>query len=245
MYRDDHDALLARAESLERSLADNKEALEDKSERLDETSAELKAREKELASVRRRLAKLERPSGGSKAPQLAVLSLGVLIAGGAASWAILNASQPEPPAKAELAVTRVAEQAPPKSRELPPLPETISASVINAAFDRAMPAIQACAKKHQCTGVLHLAGRITLIGSWQPVPTGTQVRVNVKTTTKVNGKVVESQVRTDSNNRDLVCPSDEARMLATDCVWSTLAAKPLGSSRRGGSFTRDIAIATE
>lgn len=95
MYRDDREALLARAEALQKELDEaEREGAEHKDE-LDEANAKLKAQQKELAALRKKLAKLApEPKPGAAARQrktmvLAGAALAALMLAGVAMFTLM------------------------------------------------------------------------------------------------------------------------------------------------------------
>ena len=113
MYRDDRDALLARADALQKDLDDSEREQAEQAGHLDDANKELEASRKELAALRKRVAKLDdtaddtasaKPAGDRKPALIAVAALVAIGAGGAVLfWASADTHE-SPPVAAPQAI---------------------------------------------------------------------------------------------------------------------------------------------
>lgn len=139
VYRDEREALLQRADALERELANNQAKVSEQDEELEIANQRMAAQERELAHLRKRLAKLE-PLRADPQPaqKRAFVMMGAVMALAVAGGALFFVTSAKPPATPK----------PPKPiAELPPLPppDNVDRTMITAGMQKIRSDVAACA----------------------------------------------------------------------------------------------------
>jgi len=136
VYRDEREALLQRADALERELADNQAKVSEQDEELEIADQRMAAQERELAHLRKRLAKLEpQRADPQPAQKRAFVMMGAVMALAVAGGAMFFVTSSKPPPTP---------RPPTPIAKLPPLPDNVNRTMINAGMQKVRSDVAAC-----------------------------------------------------------------------------------------------------